>query len=811
MNMRPALASPNLLVSVLDSSDTPTVLIDLVGNIIYANHALKKRLPFGHGCTPGAAFAAISDQQTNSGQRAHFTITAGAQPISGILQPLFDADKSQIGQVFFALPPFMQTWSDLDDLLNRELRWETAVDCAKQAVWDISVSNGDDFKSESWGKIRGLNDENIQPSSKAWIDRVHPADLPTMEAHNKNHNDGLTDDINYQYRFQGDDGRWVWIESRGRVATRLPDGSSDRIIGTDTDITAFKDIEETIQSQAARLKLAMEVSGMGLWHFSLVEKTVHWDDSMLEIFGLKDGRNIRPHLEWLDLVHPDDLDRIVAYSNDRLEKRADFLQDYRIVRHDGSIRHLRSMAKYLADVDGKGPSILGVNIDITDDVEKSLALEEARAAMEHESRHDPLTGLANRRKLDETHEAILKAAKDKSLLPAFAVLHIDLDRFKEINDTLGHAAGDAVLVHAGQLISDIVRNAGLVARVGGDEFAVLIDGDASVDMLNDIAHQIITASQVPCQFEGHSCAFGMSIGIARHDPYNAIPATAFINADLALYQAKKAGRNCARHFEIGMRKDAITRRLTHRHIAQGIENKEFTNVYQPQFCAKTRKIIGMEALVRWHSAKNGLIMPDSFLPAAEANGLVGKIDAGVLETALSDQILWANHTANVPRVSVNISSPRLRDPMLIKSLERLNIPAGMVGFELLETTFLESDAGCLLDNLKMLRARGIEIEIDDFGSGHASIVGFLKIAPQRLKIDRALVTPIVKSKAQRKIVAAIVEIAKLSGAEVIAEGIETEDHARIATKIGCDILQGFGLARPMDHDALCALFENPTA
>lgn len=809
MNMRLALDSPNLLASVLDGSDTPTLLIDVAGNITYANEALLKRLSIGHACTVGAPFSAISEQQPPQGkQRVKCTVTAGRQPIAGIIQPLYDAHNTQIGKAFFALPPFMQTWSDLEDLLDRELRWETALGSAKQAIWDTCNSDGSHYGSETWGQIHGIDDKNSDAHEGHWMHRVHPNDVPTLNAYHQKVETGALDDLYYQYRFKGDDGKWVWIESRGRVVSKQADGTADRIIGTDTNITAFKEIEERIKSQSERLALAIEVSGIGLWQFSLATETVRWDDAMLNIFGITDGKNVRPHLEWLKWVHPDDLERLTTYSENSLNKKTDFLQEYRIVRTDGTVRHLRSMAKYLYDHNGAGPSVIGVNIDITEDVEKTIALEKARATMEHESRHDPLTGLANRRKLDETHEALLAAAESAGVVPAFAILHIDLDRFKGINDTLGHAAGDAVLVHTGRLISNIVRHRGLVARAGGDEFVVLIEQGSSEDLLNDIAHQLISASQAPCYFDGETCSFGMSIGIARYDSRQSGSTATFVAADLALYQAKQDGRNCARHFEDRMRDDATARRLTHRHLSEGLARKEFFNVYQPQFSAKQRKIIGVEALVRWQSSENGLVMPDNFLPASEANGLVGKINAQVLETALCDQISWANHTAQVPRVSVNISSPRLRDPMLEKSLEGLTIPPDKVCFELLETTFLESDSGCLLENLKMLRSRGIEIEIDDFGSGHASIVGFLKIAPKRLKIDRALVKPIVKSKAQRKIVAAIVEIAKLSGAEVIAEGIETEDHARIATAIGCDILQGYGLARPMDHAALCKFLES---
>jgi diguanylate cyclase (GGDEF)-like protein len=246
---------------------------------------------------------------------------------------------------------------------------------------------------------------------------------------------------------------------------------------------------------------------------------------------------------------------MVTNSNDSLARKVDFFQEYRIIRADGELRHLRSKATYLEDHNGSGPNILGVNIDITDDVEKSVVLEKARAAMELEGRHNPLTGLANRRKLDQAHATIISDATANSKDPTFAVLNLDLNMFKEINDTLGHAAGDIVLIHAGALIRDIVGDKGLVARAGGEGFIARIEGDHSVDPLNNIAHQIISATQTPCYLDGKPCSFSMRIGIARHAPKQSNLAGAFMSADLALYQAKQDGLNCARHFETPMRVD----------------------------------------------------------------------------------------------------------------------------------------------------------------------------------------------------------------------------------------------------------------
>jgi len=806
MNKQTDLSSPNLLVSVMDKIDTPAMVIDIAGKISFANAAMLRRMNHDLHAYIGTYFADISEGlEKEAFHRSHCTVTAGPYPLLGLVQPLFDDNKSLIGQVFFAQAPFAQTWTNLDELQDREMRWETAIESADQAVWDMWESKDQHFVSDNWFNLRGIAKTKNLPANHNWLDLVHPADLDAVKSAIQSEKRGETDEVNYQYRFKHGDGHWIWIQSSGRVVMRHPDGTPDRVIGTDTNITQFKKIEAQSKTQTERLRLAMEVSQIGLWHFQFDRGSVHWDDQMLDIYGISDGVHLRPKDEWTDTIHPDDLDRMLKYSEQCMATQSDFRQDYRIVRPTGEVRHIRSRARFMQDHNNEGAGFLGVNIDITEDVTKTLALEKARAAMEYESRHDPLTGLANRRKLDEVHAEIIRNAQRARSTPAFSVLHIDLDRFKEINDTHGHPAGDAVLVHVAQLIKSVIENKGLVARAGGDEFVVLLDGCHNDAALFAIANRMISLSQVPYPYDSDQLSFGMSIGIATHDSAQSNLAAAFVAADLALYQAKKDGRNCARHFDPKMREAAKSRRLSHQDIDRALSQGEFINFYQPQFCAKTRKLIGAETLVRWNSSEHGLVLPDLFLPAATACGLIGNIDATVLQCALTDLTAWDNQDLGLPRISVNISSSRLRDPTLAQQLSAIDIPKGRLCFELLETTFLEADDTVLSENLSLLRDLGIEIEIDDFGSGHASILGFLKIAPTRLKIDKALIAPITHSKAQRKIVAAIVEIAKLSNAEVIAEGIETEDHARIATAIGCDILQGYGLARPMGRDALTEL------
>ena len=309
---------------------------------------------------------------------------------------------------YFCPTPVHAILTNLDLLQDREMRWETAFECADQAVWEVWNSKNERFVSDNWFQLRGINRENGQEVQKNWQSHIHPDDLAGVQDAIHAHDIGATDIVDYNYRFQHGDGHWIWIHSRGRVVLRDQDGHPDRIIGTDSNITNIKRIETEHKAAAERLRLAMEVSKIGLWHYQLDQELVHWDDQMLAIYGIDDGQTVRPKEAWTDTIHPDDVDRVLHSARECVAAQTEFANDYRILRPDGEERVVRSRALFLTNHNNEGPSFLGVNIDITADVEKTAALEKARARLEFESRHDPLTGLANRRNWTKPMQVLLR-------------------------------------------------------------------------------------------------------------------------------------------------------------------------------------------------------------------------------------------------------------------------------------------------------------------------------------------------------------------------------------------------------------------
>ncbi|MGX9576846.1 bifunctional diguanylate cyclase/phosphodiesterase [Mesorhizobium sp. f-mel] len=563
-----------------------------------------------------------------------------------------------------------------------------------------------------------------------------------------------------------------------------------------------------------RLELALEASAIGVWEHDLATNELTWDDRVNEIYGKPTGEH-RGYLDWAEAIHPDDLAGAHADFDSAMAVGGPYLSEYRIIRPDGEIRHVRSKA-IIHRVANDTPKMIGAEWDVTADVllnkdlvrakqlseSKNAELESAKARIEHTALHDSLTGLPNRRYLDQVLEDY--AANARRAGGYAALLHIDLDRFKHINDTLGHAAGDAMLVHASTVLRSKVDGEGFVARIGGDEFIVLCVVHDDIKQLALLADRVISQMREPVYYQGHRCRFGVSVGIAVDNGKDIEAKHLLVNADIALYRAKRRGRNRYEFFTEAMQSEIVDTKRIADEILGGLERNEFIPFYQPQFDAKTLEIVGVEALARWRHPEKGILAPDVFLRIAEELNVVSIIDRTILEQSLLDFEGWSAANLHIPRVSVNVSARRLQDEELIKSLRKLNIKKGTLSFELVESIFLDENDDFVTWNLEQIKALGIDVEIDDFGTGYASIVSLLKLQPRRLKIDRQLVIPIVNSPQRRQVVSSIIEIGKSLGIEVVAEGVETMEHAQTLKSLGCDILQGYAFGHALDSDGLKA-------
>lgn len=560
-----------------------------------------------------------------------------------------------------------------------------------------------------------------------------------------------------------------------------------------------------------RLNLALDVSKVGVWEMDPATGAETWDDRTNELYGLPNDGGPRTHEHWRAVVHPEDRERAEA-DFQREIATGRYESDYRAVLPDGSVRHVRSIAAKFQEPD-QPERIVGVNWDVTSDVllnqdlrqaqqlteARNRELEAARVSIEHNALHDSLTGLPNRRYLDD----ILRhhAADGYHGSGSIALLHIDLDRFKQINDTLGHAAGDAMLIHASKVLRANCRETDFVARIGGDEFVIVSSAGSDDARLNGLAERIVREMRKPAHYEGHACRFGVSVGLAVARSADIDVKQLLINADIALYRAKARGRNRHEFFSEALQAEVVGTKRTADEILAGLDANQFIAHYQPQFDARTLDMVGVEALARWQHP-DGLRPPATFMAVAEELNVMAQIDRVVLHQALADLARWDSMGLKVPRASVNVSLRRLHDEGLIDSLRALQLQPGRISFELVESIYLDESDSVVGWNIDQFKELGIDIEIDDFGTGYASIVSLQKLHPRRLKIDRQLVDPIVGQPAQRRLVASIVDIGKSMDIEIVAEGVETLEQAAILRDLGCDILQGYAFARPMSRDQL---------
>jgi len=574
------------------------------------------------------------------------------------------------------------------------------------------------------------------------------------------------------------------------------DGKVAGFITTYTDITDRKTTEEALKTSNARLKSIIDniPGGVSLFDDSLQLLACNSEFQRLLEFPATLFENGLPNLEQLFRFNaergeygPGDTEVIVKDMLNRAYQRVP--HRFERIRPNGTV--LLIQGQTLED-----GSFVTVYTDITE-------LRHAESRFHHLAHHDPLTGLANRLTLEERLREL--AAEGRRWGTRFAVLFLDLDRFKTINDSLGHQMGDQLLVMAARRLCASVRETDLVVRLGGDEFVVLI---RTIGHDTDVAHiagKIGVALSAPYNIGEEVLHVSASIGISLF-PEDGNDAVALLrNADTAMYHAKALGRANYQFYSEELNR-TVTERLTlERKLRQAVERNEFELWYQPQYRTHDGHLIGVEALLRWRHPVDGLIPPDRFIPVCEETGLIVPLGKWVFDTALTQAKRWREAGFAPLRMSVNVSARQLRDSRIIEELtpllDRHGVKPGQLEIELTESSVMErpDQAAILLARLKGL---GISLAIDDFGTGHSSLAYLKRFPLDRLKIDRSFVADIEDDSNDAAIVSAAISLAHNLGLQVVAEGVETAEQAVMLKHLGCDELQGFHFSRPLPVDEI---------
>ena len=418
---------------------------------------------------------------------------------------------------------------------------------------------------------------------------------------------------------------------------------------------------------------------------------------------------------------------------------------------------------------------------------------------------DALTGLANRKALrDRLVERLAVAARTGQEL---AVLFVDLDRFKAINDTRGHLVGDALLRKVAERFKVSLRDGDVVARLGGDEFAIIQSDAPQPTAATALATRLVDLIGRAYAIDGQIMHIGASVGIAIAPKDGDEPDVLLKNADLALYRAKDAGRGCYRFFESGMDEQMQLRRSMEIDLRRALALKQLELVYQPQFDVASKAIIGFEALIRWHHPTRGIVMPGEFIPFAEEIGVISAIGEWVLRTACKQAATWP-----IPlSIAVNLSPMQFRGGNLAKTvmsaLERSKLPAQRLELEITEGALLDYSDD-VVNVLKLLRNLGVVVSMDDFGTGYSSIRNLQKNSFDKVKIDKSFIRGINTSVENQAIIRAITSLASTMRMKTLAEGVETEDELSSIRAAGCDQVQGYLTGRPLSAEAALTLIES---
>jgi diguanylate cyclase (GGDEF)-like protein/PAS domain S-box-containing protein len=506
-------------------------------------------------------------------------------------------------------------------------------------------------------------------------------------------------------------------------------------------------------------------------------------------------------MSWKDILHPDDRERVLSENARTNETGEPFRIEYRMVAKQGRVVWVRDEAMLVRDGSGMPLYWQGVFMDITE-------RKELEDQLTYQAFHDPLTGLPNRTLfMDRLRRALARVARRDG--QEVALLFLDLDDFKVVNDSLGHKAGDQLLIAVADRLLACVRTADTVARLGGDEFTLLIEGDAHAQAATHLAERISEELRAPFIIDGHevfvTASIGISLGVSGDEQ-----AEDFLrSADVAMYEAKNRGK--ARHevFDVHMDARAIKRLQLESEMRHALGKGEFRVYYQPLVTLRTGSITEVEALVRWEHPRRGLLRPDEFIPLAEQTGLIVPIGHQVLEEACRQARSWLEDGSIQDLVvSVNLSPKQLQHPALVKdisrTLKKCKLDPHNLKLEITESVVME-DADSNIAVLRKLRGLGIQLAIDDFGTGYSSLSYLKNLPVHMLKIDRSFVGGLGRIPEDTAIVRATVAFARSMGMSVTAEGIETSEQLAYVRALDCDLGQGYYLSRPLPSDTIAEL------
>ncbi|POR41884.1 hypothetical protein CRT23_16145 [Methylobacterium sp. V23] len=661
----------------------------------------------------------------------------------------------------------------------QEERHRLAVRATRDAVWDWDLTTDETQWSEAAPHLFGEGDSGSDQGGASWAGRIHPDDRARVLASVQEAVGGPDDRWDEAYRFLRVDDTYAEVIDRGFIV-RDEAGRALRMVGAMHDVTEQREANSALRSSEERLRLALQAGRMVAWERDMTTGLATRSANAMALLGIGSGSIAL----LIDQVHPADrpqVENFVAYGGTA------HAVEFRYFHPAGPMMWLIMRADRVTD-----DRIVGITFDITD---RKRAEEHAWSV----AHHDGLTGLANRAFFLQQLEAALTEAERAGA--CVSLLLIDLDGFKDVNETLGHDVGDAVLVEVAQRLRAGLGPRDAVARLGGDEFALLLTEAPGLAHAVPFASTLLERLRAPLSYRGRALTCKASIGITAFPDHHRDGLELLKDADIALDRAKASGRNRAVVFDPSMRAETEHRVGLIAEIRAGIDAGAFVPFYQPKVCLRTGAVVGFEALARWQHPTHGLVTPGYFGLVFEDPELATALGDCLIRQIAADMRSWHGDALAFGRVAVNFASAEFRKADLaghvLAVLEQFQVPAAAFELEITETVFLGQGSHCVPQTLQRLHDAGVMVTLDDFGTGFASLTHLKQFPVGHIKVDQSFVRNMEKDPDDAAIVAAVIGLGHSLDLQVTAEGIETRGQAEQLVRMGCDYAQGYLYAKPM--------------
>ncbi|WOT06043.1 EAL domain-containing protein [Shewanella youngdeokensis] len=681
-----------------------------------------------------------------------------------------------------------QKQAELAMLASQE-QLELVLDSSDLGFWDWDIVNHKIERNQHGADLLGCDIQTLNDNPKLWVNAVHKHDKQRVLSTLENHICGQSEHYKIEYRIYSHRGKIHWIRDTGKIVSRDENNKPLRMCGVHEDITDSKRVEESLKLAASVYNNSSEAMSVQDENGMIINTNAAFTDitgySQAEIKYqniriLQCSRNNHSAYEQMDLS---------------VEETGRWQGEVWLKRKNGEEFAVWLTLNTIVDSETQSDRRVALFSDITDK-------KRAEKIIWKQANYDPLTGLPNRRMLlDYLRDEILRTDKREK---HFALMFLDLDYFKEVNDTLGHDIGDLLLSEAAKRLQSCVRDSDVVARLGGDEFTVVISGSTDLKGVDSVAQNILKQIAEPFNLGDEIAYISASIGITLY-PDDATTIEGLLkHADQAMYAAKDLGRNRFHYFTPSMQRNAKYRMRLIQDLRLAITNQEFELYYQPIVCLAQTHAIKAEALIRWHHPKRGVVSPVEFISVAEETGLIVEIGDWVFQQAAHQCALWREQFGVDVQISINKSPVQFRDEgnsveAWIALLKTLDLKRNDICIEITEGLLLDNNEA-IFNKLAQYRAAGVQISLDDFGTGYSSLAYLKKFDIDYIKIDQSFTRNLNTNRDDFTLCEAIIVMAHALGMKVIAEGVETDSQRQILSDAGCDYAQGYFYSKPVPAD-----------